>query len=82
VIMAEARENRSGTGSAVLTGNRTAALGRQMVLPINRYRQVNQRGHRPGRRPWPGSTRPCANPITTVPDSWPRRWGGGSSGSG
>ena len=80
MIRAEAREQvRHGPRSVDRPPDR--GVGRQMVLSINRYRQVNQRGRRPRRRPWPGSTRPCANPITTVPESWPRRWGGGAAGA-
>ena len=59
-------------GRAVLPGDRVAALGRQMVLSITRYRQANQRSPT-----WAealaGVDPALREPITTVPDSWPLR---------
>ena len=55
-----------------LTGDRVAALGRQMVLSITRYRQANRRSPT-----WAeavaGVDPVLCEPITTVPESWPLR---------
>ena len=82
-VRAEAREQvRHGAG-LWLTGDRVAALGRQLVLSITRYRRANRRSPT-----WAealaGVDPALCEPMTTVPESWPRprRCGGGSSGSG
>ena len=82
-VRAQAGEHVRHAAGLWLTGDRVAALRRQMVLSITRYRQAN-------RRPptWAealaGVDPALCEPITTVPEGWPlaRRCGGGSSGSG
>ena len=67
---AEAREQVRHAAALWLTGDRTAVLGRQLVLSITRYRQGN-------RRPptWAealaGVDPALCEPITTVPEGWP-----------
>ena len=69
-IRAEARERVRHAAALWLTGDRTAALGRQMVLSITRYRRANQRSPT-----WAealaGVDPALREPITTVPDGWP-----------
>ena len=69
-MRAEARDQVRHAAAQWLTGDRVAALGRQMVLSITRYRQGN------GRSPtWAetlaGVDPTLREPITTVPESWP-----------
>ena len=70
VVRAEARDQVRRAAALWLTGDRTAALGRQMVLSITRYRRAN-------RRPptWAealaGVDPALCEPITTVPEGWP-----------
>ena len=69
-VRAEARDQVRHAAGRWLTGDRTASLGRQMVLSITRYRQAN-------RRPptWAealtGVDPVLCEPITTVPEDWP-----------
>jgi len=69
-MRAEARDQVRHAAALWLTGDRTAALGRQMVLSITRYRRAN-------RRPptWAealaGVDPVLCEPITTVPEGWP-----------
>ena len=69
-VRAEARDQVRQAAGRWLTGDRTAALGRQMVLSITRYRRAN-------RRPptWAealaGVDPALCEPITTVPENWP-----------
>jgi hypothetical protein len=67
---AEAREQVRHGAAQWLTGDRTAALGRQMVLSITRYRQANRRSPT-----WAealaGVDPSLGEPLTTVPESWP-----------
>jgi hypothetical protein len=55
-----------------LTADRTASLGRQMVLSITRYRRANRRSPT-----WAeavaGVDPVLCEPITTVPEGWPLR---------
>src|SRR5664279_5117870 len=69
-MRAEARDQVRHAAAQWLTGDRTAALGQQMVLSITRYRQANQRSPT-----WAealaGVDPALREPITTVPDGWP-----------
>ena len=69
-VQAEAREQVRNAAGLWLTGDRTAVLGRQLVLSITRYQRAN------GRSPtWAealaGVDPALREPITTVPDGWP-----------
>jgi len=69
-MRAEARDQVRHAAAQWLTGDRTAALGQQMVLSITRYRQANQRSPT-----WAealaGVDPALWEPITTVPEGWP-----------
>ena len=69
-IRAEAGEQVRRAAGLWLTGDRVAALGRQMVLSITRYRQGNRRSPT-----WAealaGVDPALCEPITTVPEGWP-----------
>ena len=71
-VRAEAREQVRRAAGLWLTGDRVAALGRQMVLSITRYRQANRRSPT-----WAealaGVDPALCEPITTVPEGWPLR---------
>jgi len=69
-MRAEARDQVRHATAQWLTGDRTAALGQQMVLSITRYRQVNQRSPTWAEAlAWVDPA--LREPITTVPDGWP-----------
>jgi len=53
-----------------LNGNRTAVLGRQMVLSITRYRRVNRRSPT-WAEAMAGVDPVLCEPITAVPKNWP-----------
>ena len=69
-VRAEAREQVRRAAGLWLTGDRTAVLGRQMVLSITRYRQANRRSPT-----WAeavaGVDPALCEPINTVPEGWP-----------
>ena len=69
-VRAEARDQVRRAAALWLTGDRTAALGRQMVLSITRYRQANRRSPT-----WAealaGVDPALWEPITAVPEGWP-----------
>ena len=69
-VRAEARDQVWRAAALWLTGDRTAALGRQMVLSITRYRRANQRSPT-----WAealaGVDPALCEPIATVPEGWP-----------
>ena len=71
-VRAEAREQVRRAAGLWLTGDRVAALGRQMVLSITRYRRANRRSPT-----WAeavaGVDPALCEPITTVPEGWPLR---------
>jgi len=71
-MRAEAREQVRRAAGLWLTGDRVAALGRQMVLSITRYRRANRRSPT-----WAeavaGVDPALCEPITTVPEGWPLR---------
>jgi hypothetical protein len=66
-IRAEAGEQVRRAAALWLTGDRVAALGREMVLSITRYRQANRRSPT-----WAealaGVDPALCEPITTVPE--------------
>jgi hypothetical protein len=69
-VQQEARDQVRRAAALWLTGDRVAALGRQMVLSITRYRQANRRSPT-----WAealaGVDPVLWEPITTVPEGWP-----------
>jgi hypothetical protein len=69
-VRTEAGEQVRHAAGLWLTDDRTAALGRQMVLSITRYRRANRRSPT-----WAealaGVDPVLCEPITTVPEGWP-----------
>jgi hypothetical protein len=69
-VAQEARDQVRRAAAVWLTADRTASLGRQMVLSITRYRRGNRRSPT-----WAealtGVDPVLCEPITTVPEGWP-----------
>jgi len=69
-VAQEARDQVRRAAAVWLTADRTASLGRQMVLSITRYRRANRRSPT-----WAealtGVDPVLCEPITTVPEGWP-----------
>ena len=69
-IRAESRDQVRHAAALWLTGDRVAALGRQIVLSITRYRWANRRSPT-----WAealaGVDPALCEPITTIPEGWP-----------